>query len=192
MKIGVLSFQGSFVEHLNSIKALGHTPIAVKTAEQLNQCKALILPGGETTNLRKVIPFSLKKEIMSKAKKGFPIYGTCAGAILLAEKIEDEISFLPLIEVEIQRNAYGSQLDSFEEKIEINAEGFSNKEKKFPAVFIRAPQIKKIFSKKVKVLAYCNKKPVLLRQKNILISTFHPELTNDLRIHEFFLKMISD
>jgi pyridoxal 5'-phosphate synthase pdxT subunit len=185
MNIGVLAFQGSFAEHLNSIKVLGHTPISVKSIEQLNQCKALIIPGGETTNLRKVISIELKKEILKKARKGFPIYGTCAGAILIAKKIESEKSFMPLIEVEIQRNAYGSQLNSFEEKIKING-----LEKKFNAVFIRAPQIKKILSKKVEVLAFCQKKPVLLKQKNILISMFHPELINDLRIHELFLKTI--
>jgi pyridoxal 5'-phosphate synthase pdxT subunit len=192
MNIGVLAFQGSFAEHMNSVEKIGHTPISVKSAEQLNQCNALIIPGGETTNLRKVIPIELKKEILKKAKKGFPIYGTCAGAILLAKKIESEKPFMPLIEVEIQRNAYGSQLDSFEEKIEVNANGFNFKEKKFNAVFIRAPQIKKILSTKVEVLAYCQKKPVLLKQKNILISMFHPELTEDLRIHELFLKIVSD
>ncbi len=185
MIIGVLGFQGSVIEHYNSIKKTIAKPLIVKTINELNNCDALIIPGGETTNLRKIIPLNLKKTIMRKAKKGFPIYGTCAGAILLSKKIKNEKSFMPLIDVEIQRNAYGSQLESFEEKIKI-----IGLKEKFNAIFIRAPIVKKILSKKTQTLASVNNNPVLLKQKNILISTFHPELTNDTRIHELFIKMI--
>ncbi|MFH1587939.1 MAG: pyridoxal 5'-phosphate synthase glutaminase subunit PdxT [Candidatus Diapherotrites archaeon] len=189
--IGVLSFQGSFAEHLNCIKELNLTPQKIKSVKELQKCDALIIPGGETTTLRKLLVSSgLKKEIYSKAKQGFPVYGTCAGAILLAKKINEEKPVLPLIDVLIERNAYGSQLESFEKKIKINAKEFNNSEKLFNAVFIRAPQIKSILSNKVEVLAECEKKPVMLRQGNILVSMFHPELTNDLRIHEYFISLI--
>lgn len=193
--IGVLDIQGSVEEHLTALKKCGANPIAVKTAEDLSRVGGLIIPGGESTTIGKLLKkYGLDKEIKLRASPPYilhstfhilTIWGTCAGAILLAKKILNQRpDSLALMNIEISRNAYGGQLDSFETKLAIPA----LKIKDFPAVFIRAPRIKRAF-KKAKVLAKYNGEPVMVEEGNLLVTTFHPELTNDLRIHKYFLEL---
>lgn len=186
MNIGILSLQGSIVEHIKAIEKLGHNPIKIKIPRHLEQVKALIIPGGESTTISKLMKeYNLDKAIVEKNKKGMPIYGTCAGSILLAKQTEDvKVNPLGLLDVSIKRNGYGRQIDSFETNLQIK--NFSNP---FHAIFIRAPTIDS-YNSDSEVLAEFNNHPVMLRQNNILVTTFHPELTNDLRVHKYFLDMI--
>jgi len=182
--IGVLALQGDFREHIAMLKRLGADAKEVRTIEDFKQVNALIIPGGESTTIGKL----LKETGLGKAVKqrDIPIYGSCAGAILLAKNIEDSRQLkLNKIDISISRNSYGRQIDSFEDEIEIKG-----MKKKFPAVFIRAPKIIAT-GKDVEILATHNSFPILARQGNILISTFHPEMTDDARIHKYFLEMVN-
>ncbi len=184
MKIGVLSLQGAAEEHLEMIKRCGFEGIKVKTIEDLEKVDRLIMPGGESTAIGKLAKiYGLDREIIKKGREGMPIFGTCAGMILLANKIVgNEQIKLNLIDIEVERNAFGRQVDSFE--VDLSIEDFIGKP--FRAVFIRAPYIKKI-GKEVNILAELDGKIVMARQKNILVASFHPELTSDLRVHKYFL-----
>jgi len=174
MVVGVLAIQGSFIEHITSLKKMGLEVHEIRHVEDLKNISALILPGGESTTMSKLMKeYSLDKEIIKLAKKGLPIYGTCAGLILLAKNISYG---LRLMDVEVDRNAYGRQLDSFETEI-----NFDNK--KIPAVFIRAPKIIKV-GKDVEIIAKYEEKAVFVRQGNLFASSFHPELSNDLTVYE--------
>ena len=182
--MGVLSLQGAVEEHLRMIKRCGFEGVKVKTVGDLEKVDRLIIPGGESTTIGKLAKiYGLDKEISKRGKEGMPIFGTCAGMILLANKVvgNEQIRF-KLIDIEVERNAFGRQVDSFEADLKIeNLNG-----KLFRAVFIRAPYIRKIGSN-VKVLAKFKGKIIMARQKNILVSSFHPELTDDLRVHKYFL-----
>ena len=176
-----------------ALKKCGVDPIAVKNIEDLSRVDGLIIPGGESTTIGKLLKrYGLDKEIRKRALVPHPssltplaVYGTCAGAILLAKKITNQRpDSLSLMDVEISRNAYGRQLDSFETELSIP----KLKIKNFPAVFIRAPRVKRAF-KKAKVLAEYNGEPVMVEEENLLITTFHPELTDDIRIHKYFLEL---
>ena len=178
MTVGILSIQGSFIEHKNAISSFGIETLLVKTKADFDKIDILILPGGESTTMYSLIKeYDLKNLIIDKIKHGMPVYGTCAGMILLSKNI------LGLIDIEVDRNAYGGQLSSFKAEIE-----FQNKN--IEAIFIRAPKIISI-SKDVEILARFEAQPILVRQKNILVSSFHPELTDDRSVYEYFLKMIS-
>lgn len=183
MKIGVLALQGDFNEHCRILKSLGVEAVEVRKTNQMKHIDGLIIPGGETTTLIKLIhKYGFAKEL----KKGkIPVYGTCAGAILLADKVSNpKQSSLGMLDVSVERNSYGRQLDSFEADIEIK-----DFDEPFHAFFIRAPRITKT-GNGAKILAKHGRYPVLLKNGNILVSTFHPELTNDTRIHRLFLNMI--
>ncbi len=186
MNIGILSLQGSITEHIKSIEELDHTPIKVKLPEHLDKIKALIIPGGESTTITKLMQeYKLDKAITEKHEQGMPIYGVCAGSVLLSKSIvNDNLPTLNLLDIAIKRNDYGRQIDSFETQLQIK-----NFSKPFHSIFIRAPVIHS-YNSDSEVLAEFNNKPVMLRQNNILITTFHPELTDDLRIHKFFIDMI--
>ena len=182
--MGVLSLQGAVEEHLRMIKRCGFEGVKLKTIEDLGKVDRLIIPGGESTAIGKLTKiYGLDREIIKKGREGMPIFGTCAGMILLANKVvgNEQIRF-NLIDIEVERNAFGRQVDSFE--VDLNIENFTGKP--FKAVFIRAPYIKKV-GREVKVLAEFKGKIVMARQKNILVSSFHPELTDDLRVHKYFL-----
>ncbi len=182
--MGVLSLQGAVEEHLRMIKRCGFEGVKVKTVGDLEKVDRLIIPGGESTAIGKLAKiYNLDREITKKGKEGMPIFGTCAGMILLANKVvgNEQIRF-NLIDIVVERNAFGRQVDSFE--VDLNIENFTGKP--FRAVFIRAPYIKKIGSN-VKVLAKFKGKIIMAQQKNILVSSFHPELTEDLRVHKYFL-----
>jgi len=182
--VGVLSLQGAVEEHLRMIKRCGFEGVKVKTVGDLKKVDRLIIPGGESTTIGKLAKiYGLDQEISKRGREGMPIFGTCAGMILLANKVvgNEQIRF-KLIDIEVERNAFGRQVDSFEADLKIeNLNG-----KLFRAVFIRAPYIRKIGSN-VKVLAKFKGKIIMARQKNILVSSFHPELTDDLRVHKYFL-----
>lgn len=186
MKIGVLDIQGSVEEHFSALQRLAKkrklTPVLVKSPEDFVGLSGLILPGGESTTIGDLLKrFSLDKEIIKMAKSGRGLYGTCAGAILLAKEIvgEQKAKHLGLVDVAIERNAYGRQMDSFETEIDFAG-------KKIPAVFIRAPKISKV-GESVEVVARYQNEVIAVRQHNILLTTFHPELTEDLTVHEYFL-----
>lgn len=186
MKIGILALQGDAREHFSMLKKCKAEPILVKLPSDMKEISGLIIPGGESTTIGILMKkYSLDKVIIERAKQGMAIYGTCAGVILLAKDIIGSTQpRLGLFDITIKRNEYGRQIDSFEADLDVS--GFN---KPFHAVFIRAPVIEKI-SNGIDVLARFNGKPVLARYKNILVSTFHPELTDDKRVHEYFIGML--
>ena len=185
MKVGVLSLQGGVIEHLNQIRALGHIGVEVKKEKDLNDIDAIILPGGESTTIGKLLKVTgLIEPLKEKIKNGLPTWGTCAGMILLANEIEDEeLNHLQLMDIKVRRNAFGTQIDSFKTKKVIDE--VSNEE--IELVFIRAPYITEV-KENVKVLCEVDKKIVAAKQNNIIVTSFHPELTNDLRFLKYFLK----
>ncbi|MCK8059143.1 MULTISPECIES: pyridoxal 5'-phosphate synthase glutaminase subunit PdxT [unclassified Fusibacter] len=185
--IGVLALQGAFKEHIHHIVSLGHKGIEVRTADQLNAVDALILPGGESTVMGKLInDFSLKEPLQSRIHSGMPVWGTCAGMILLADTIEGtEVSHLGTMGMTVRRNAYGRQLDSF-----ITNEPIASvSDNPVPLVFIRAPFIVST-SKDVETLHKVNGDVVAARQGNMLATSFHPELTEDTSFLRYFIGMI--
>lgn len=189
MKIGILDIQGSVEEHFAALQKLQKISqkkstgkifeiILVKKKEDLTGLNALIMPGGESTTIGKLLRrFDLRNEIIKSVKRGMTLWGTCAGAILMAKKIsgEQQADSLNLMDIEIERNAYGRQLDSFETEIYF-------KTKKIPAVFIRAPKIKSV-GKDTEILAEYNNEIVAVRQGKMLVTTFHPEMTDDLTVY---------
>ncbi len=188
-KIGVLALQGALIEHLKILSnpKLNCQVVPVKHNKQIEDLDGLIIPGGESTTIGKLMmEYNLINPIKKKAKAGMSIMGTCAGLIILAKKVKAKNPpyLLELIDIQVERNAYGGQINSFEGELNIASINING----FPAVFIRAPQIVKT-GDKVDILARHENKTVLAKQGNILVSSFHPELTNDLRIHQYFLNM---
>ncbi|MBT9156660.1 MAG: Pyridoxal 5'-phosphate synthase subunit PdxT [Firmicutes bacterium] len=183
MRVGVLALQGAVKEHLRAVRRLGHTGVEVRLPEQLEGLDAIILPGGESTAMRRLLDkagllLPLQEFVLSK-----PTLGTCAGAILLAKRIEPslEAPVLGVLDVTVERNAYGSQLDSFTCRGDVA--GLQD----FPLVFIRAPRFAGL-GPNVSVLASCNGQIVGVRAGHTWALAFHPELTEDLRLHEMFLR----
>ena len=187
MKIGVLSLQGGVIEHLNHIKALGHTGIEVKKEENLNDIDAIILPGGESTTIGKLLKITgLIKPLKEKIESGLPTWGTCAGMILLANEIEgQEEKYLATMDIKVERNAFGTQIDSFK----INKVIKEVSEENMELIFIRAPYITKT-KETVEILCEVDNKIVAAKQRNIIVTSFHPELTDDLSFLNYFLKSI--
>lgn len=187
--IGILGMQGAIAEHQEILIQIPHTKTRiVKTAKDLDCIDGLILPGGESTAIGKLLDyFSLKEILQQKIISGLPVFGTCAGLILLAKNIENETNtHLATMDITVKRNGYGSQLDSFSTNLLIPT---IDKNMPIPLVFIRAPYITKT-DKDVQILATLDNKIIAARQKNMLVSSFHPELTCDLRFHQYFLSMI--
>ncbi|WP_270517701.1 pyridoxal 5'-phosphate synthase glutaminase subunit PdxT [Megamonas funiformis] len=187
--IGILGMQGAIAEHQEILLQIPHTKTRiVKTAKDLDCIDGLILPGGESTAIGKLLDyFSLKEILRQKIISGLPVFGTCAGLILLAKNIENQTNtHLATMDITVKRNGYGSQLDSFSTNLLIPT---IDKNMPIPLVFIRAPYITKT-GKDVQILATLDNKIIAARQKNMLVSSFHPELTNDLRFHQYFLSMI--
>ena len=185
MKIGILALQGDIREHLQLLKKCDVEPVLVKSSRDLEEINGLIIPGGESTTIGKLMrQYKLDKAIKRRYREGMPIYGTCAGAILLAKDIIDSKQpKLGLMDISVKRNDYGRQVDSFEAELDI----FDDKP--FKGIFIRAPVIAAIHDG-CKIISKFNDKPVLVEQNNLLVSTFHPELTDDIRIHKYFIDMI--
>ena len=190
LNIGVLGFQGSVGEHINALQNCKNVnPIIVKTESDLNKVSGLILPGGESTTIGKLLKeFRLVDPIVKKAKEGMPIWGTCAGMILMAKEIVNEnYSHLGLMNITVMRNAYGCQLNSFTTAIQIPQ--VSNDE--IPLVFIRAPWIQYV-GEDVQVLARVNDKIVAAKQGTLITTSFHPELTDNLSFHKYFVQEIEN
>lgn len=188
MKIGILALQGAFLEHKNILDYLKIDNCLVKTKEQMEDIDGIILPGGESTAMGKLLrDFNILEPLKEKIKNGLPVFGTCSGMILLAEKLSNsETVHLGVMGIEVKRNAYGRQLGSFE--IE---EDFKGINKKVKMVFIRAPYVENI-KEGVEILATVNGNITAVREKNMLAVSFHPELTNDTSVHEYFLDIIKN
>lgn len=186
MIIGVLALQGDFREHLERLEELGVEARNVRTPEELAACDGLVLPGGESTTIGKLmVRFGLAEALGDFHAAGKPIYGTCAGAILLSsEVVEQDVHNLGLLPARISRNAYGRQVDSFETDLTIH--GLNGTP--FRAVFIRAPRFVSL-GDGVEVLAEIDGEPVFVRCGRVLASTFHPELTTDGRVHQMLLEL---
>jgi len=191
MKIGVLAAQGAFIEHEAVLKKLGVAVKEVRLPADLDGLDGLIIPGGEsTTMVRLMNEYQLTDKLKELIKNGFPVFGTCAGMILLAKKNSSTFPEpLGVMDIIVKRNAFGRQIDSFETDLPIPVLG----KKPFHAVFIRAPLIEHIDEKKVDVLARLeNGTIVAARQGKLLVSSFHPELTDDTRFHQYFLDIVSE
>jgi len=190
MKVGVLALQGDVREHLRALGDAGATGVVVKRLEQLDSVDALVMPGGESTTIGKLLDrYGLVEPLKERVRSGMPLYGTCAGAILMADEVvgrQDAPHRLGVMDIAVRRNGYGRQLDSFEADVDV--EGL---DATFRAVFIRAPLIERV-GDAVEVLAGLDGHPVLVRQGPLLASTFHPEITPDARVHALFVKLVEE
>jgi len=190
MKVGVLALQGDVREHIQSLLACGVEAVAVRRAQEIEKVDALVLPGGESTTIAQLAEvFGIFDLIKAKITNGMPVYGSCAGMILLANEIldakEGQKSFGGL-GITVRRNAFGRQVDSFESDIAFN----DGSEQLIHAVFIRAPWVEKV-SDSVEVLASVVAHPVAVRSKTALATSFHPELTGDHRVHRYFIEQVA-
>ena len=190
MKVGILALQGAFAEHDECLRRLGAEPVLIRLPEEVEQVDGLIIPGGESTTIGKLMErFGFFPRLREMALSGFPIYGTCAGMILLAKDLENNGNLgnrkrIGIMDMVVRRNAFGRQLDSFEQYLSIPVIG----KESFRAVFIRAPLILNVIET-VRILARLPDGGIVAaEQGNLLVTAFHPELTNDLRIHEYFLR----
>src|SRR3990170_4661821 len=191
--IGVLALQGDFIEHQAALRRLGADVRQVRSAEHLRDLDGLVIPGGESTTLCRLIQdFSLYEPLRAVLKTGIPVWGTCAGMIVLAQRASGlEFPTLGALDISVRRNAYGRQVDSFEADLDVPALG----DKPFHAVFIRAPVVDSV-GPGVEVLASLPDEspdagsPVALRQGPVMATAFHPELTDDPRFHRYFLDLV--
>jgi 5'-phosphate synthase pdxT subunit len=188
MKVGVLALQGSFAEHAEALRRLDVQPVLVRVPVDLEGIEGLIIPGGESTTIGKLLVLSgLQEAIRGRIRAGMPVYGTCAGMILLAKDIGGlDQPLLGVMDIKVRRNAFGRQKESFEDVLSIPALG----DEAFRCIFIRAPLIEETHDG-VKVLAtLADGRVIAAEQGRILVSAFHPELTDDSRMHRHFLEMI--
>jgi 5'-phosphate synthase pdxT subunit len=187
MKIGVLALQGAFREHVEALRELGVEAVEVRLPRDLAGIDGLIIPGGESTTIGKLaVHYGLQEAITRYAQQGRPLYGTCAGMIMLSKDIGRDQPLFGMMDIKVERNAYGRQLESFETEVDVPDLG----DEPFRAVFIRAPRIESV-GDDVDVLARLEDgTPVAARQDNMLVTAFHPELTHDLRFHRYFLAMV--
>ena len=188
MRIGVLASQGAFAEHIARLQQLGVEAVPVRLPEELAGLDGLVIPGGESTSMGRLIrDYKLADEIRDRAKNGLPVLGTCAGMILLARKTSGVYPEpLAVMDITVRRNAFGRQRESFEVELSVPVLG----KKPFPGVFIRAPLMEQADGK-VEVLArLADGTIVAARQEKLLALAFHPELTDDLRFHRYFLDIV--
>ena len=188
MQVGVLALQGAFAAHSDCLTSIGVQSVEVRTPAQLASVDALLMPGGESSTMSQLLESSgLFDPIAARIADGMPVFGTCAGMILLASEIldgrSDQRSF-SAIDISVRRNAFGRQVDSFEASINSSVG-------EFHGVFIRAPRIERV-GVGVEVLGSINDEPVLVRQGNVLAASFHPELSNDARLHEYFVSLTAN
>jgi 5'-phosphate synthase pdxT subunit len=187
-RVGVLALQGAVREHVAAIREVGAEPVEVRLPRDLAGLDALILPGGESTSMRTLIDlYGLRDPILALARNGAPVLGTCAGLILLADRIADgDEPVFRLLDVEVRRNAYGRQLDSYEADVEMPAIG----DEPLHGVFIRAPVVSRV-GPGVEVMAVdADGRPIAVRQGRVLATAFHPELTGDRRLHRMLVAMV--
>ncbi|HEY3317290.1 MAG TPA: pyridoxal 5'-phosphate synthase glutaminase subunit PdxT [Coriobacteriia bacterium] len=188
MNVGVLALQGAFREHIVTLEALGATAVAVRLPHQLDECSGLVIPGGESTAIAKLMTsYGFYDPIRRRRAEGMAVWGTCAGAILIAKEIVDgqpDQEPLALMDVTVRRNAYGRQIDSFEADLD-----FDDFDEPFRGVFIRAPWIESI-GPGAEVLASHDGHVVAAREGDLMATAFHPELTGDPRVHRYFLERV--
>lgn len=187
MKVGVLALQGAFARHCDVLTALGAVPLEVRTPVDLEAVDAMVIPGGESTTMSMLLDSSgLRTPLAGRMANGLPVLGTCAGMILLAVRVTDgrpdQRSFAA-IDIDVRRNGYGRQVDSFEDEFPV-----AGLDGPFHGVFIRAPVVERV-GPTVEVLARVDTIPVLCREGSVLVSSFHPEMSGDGRIHERFLDL---
>jgi 5'-phosphate synthase pdxT subunit len=187
-RVGVLAVQGAVRAHLDAIREVGADAVEVRLPRDLVNLDALILPGGESTTMRKLIDaYGLREPILSLARAGAPMLGTCAGMILLADRIADgDEPVFRLLDLEVRRNGYGRQLDSFEADLDVPSLGAEP----LHGVFIRAPLVSDVGPRAEVLARDPDGQPVAVRQGRVLATAFHPELTDDRRIHRLLLEMI--
>ncbi len=188
INVGVLALQGSIAEHVHSLSMIeGIHPCEVKSVSDLGKISGLILPGGESTTIDKLIKdFGLTEHIIKRAKEGMPIWGTCAGMILMAKEIVNEnYVHLGIMDISVRRNAYGSHLDSFNSTASIPVISHED----IPLVFIRAPWVETA-GEKVRILARVNNRIAAVQQNNMIATSFHPELTTNLAFHKYFAEIV--
>ena len=184
MKVGVLALQGDFREHGFVLADAGGTPVEVRTADELAEVEALVIPGGESTAIGRLTKlYGLVEPIRERARAGMPMLGTCAGMIVMAERVEGGEPLLQLVDVTVRRNAYGRQVDSFEADVDVDGVG------EVRGVFIRAPWVDEV-GDGVRVLAEHDGRPVILEQGNLVVCAFHPELARDARLHAYLLEKV--
>lgn len=188
-RVGVLALQGAFREHRQVLEGLGCEAVEVRKASDLEDINGLIIPGGESTTMGKLLQMDgLGDKIKELAAQDFPIFGTCAGMILLSKQVDDSEQYsLGLMDMTVRRNAFGRQIASFETDLEVPALGSDP----VRAVFIRAPFIREV-APNVGILSEYEGKIVFVRQGNMLASAFHPELTPDHRVHQYFLDIVDE
>lgn len=186
MKIGILGFQGAVIEHQRHIEKIGHEAIIVRYPEQLAELDGMILPGGESTTIGKLLNRTgMMGPLRERIREGLPVWGTCAGMILLAKELEnDSVRHLAVMDVTVKRNAYGTQIDSFDVNVEIPEVSTGE----IPLVFIRAPYITSV-GEGVKVISRIDGHIVAARENNMLVTSFHPELTDCSAFHRYFAEM---
>ena len=184
MKVGVLALQGDFREHVRVLDAIGAAAVEVRTPADLANVDRLVIPGGESTTIGKLAhAYDLVEPIRERAREGMPILGTCAGMIVLADRVIDGEPLLSLMDVTVRRNAYGRQVDSFEADVDV--EGIDHPVR---GVFIRAPWIEEL-GPDVEMLSEHEGRPVVLRQDALLAASFHPELVGETALHAYFLSL---
>lgn len=182
MKAGVLALQGDFREHGRMLAEAGATPVEVRNVDDLAEVGCLVIPGGESTTMAKLArAYDLVEPVRARAAQGMPIFGTCAGMIVLARRVEGGDPLFAVMDIGVQRNAYGRQVDSFEDQVDV--EGIDHAVR---GVFIRAPKITDV-GKDVRILARHEGDPVVLEQGNLLVSSFHPELIGETGLHRYLL-----
>jgi 5'-phosphate synthase pdxT subunit len=191
-RVGVLGLQGDFQEHLEVLRGMDVDAVDVRKPDQLDDLDALIIPGGESTTIGKLADrYGITDRIRERAEAGMPVWGTCAGAIFLAKRVPGPPqTLLGLMDITVERNAFGRQVDSFEADLDVPKIGG----KPFHAVFIRAPWVERVGAD-VRVLGRVESGPaagriVAVRQRNALATAFHPELTGDLRVHRLFVELV--
>jgi 5'-phosphate synthase pdxT subunit len=187
--VGVLALQGDVVEHIIALERAGANAVPVKTRDQLDAVDGLVIPGGESTTVMKLLArFELAEPIRARVRSGMPLWGTCMGMIVAAHDVADlNQPTLDLLDITVRRNAFGRQNESAEVELPIPAIGSTP----FPAIFIRAPWIERV-GPSVELLAQRDGHGVMVRAGNVLGTSFHPELTSDARIHAYFLKMVRE
>ena len=188
MVIGVLAMQGAYVEHINILQDLDVSPVEIRNKNDLQNIDGIIIPGGESTTMGKLIrTLDIYDDLKEKIESGMPVWGTCAGMILLAKSIcNDDTVHLGTMDIEVKRNAYGRQLGSFNTKSNVKGIG-----EDIEMMFIRAPYIENV-DDNVKVLSVVDNNIVAAKENNMLVTSFHPELTSDYRVHKYFLKMVEN
>jgi pyridoxal 5'-phosphate synthase pdxT subunit len=188
MRIGVLAIQGAFAEHIHSLSRLNIEAVPVRLPADLNGLDALIIPGGESTTISTLLSeYHLTEPLQQRAAEGFPLFGTCSGLILLAKNVTNrKVNSLGVMDIEVERNAFGRQVDSFETDLTVSRFG----DGPFHGIFIRAPIITRV-EPAVEILSSLNGNAVAVRQGRSLACSFHPELTDDLRFHRYFIDLIT-